>query len=304
MDDQFQHPSALKLLAEVGTAFREKPIFQNKERPVIFLCGGPHKSRKRTIRREFLRWSNENFPDVVTLLAEDAYGHTQIYDPPETVNLSEFEQIIGSIADCVLLFPESEGSFAELGLFSNMSAIRKKTLVANPVIFQSKDSFVNLGPINSIDKNSYLSPTIQLVRHRGKFDFEPLRERLDRLTHRTQRKSFSYAPFNKLDHLGRLLIILEIINIFQFVTIESLGHCIRVTFGTAEKKQLRRILSILSGAGYIRQRDSFFSLQKGKRSLLEFEDIRIDSLKARALSYYEKYRPDLYRRFKRSLRWA
>src|ERR1700740_772091 len=101
MDDQFQHPSGISLLAEVRAAFRNKPIFQKKEKPVIFLCGGPANSRKRTMRRDFLRWANANFPEIVTLLAEDAYKHTTIYDPPETVNLSEFEKIIGTISDCV-----------------------------------------------------------------------------------------------------------------------------------------------------------------------------------------------------------
>ena len=96
------------------------------------------------MRSEFLRWSTKNFPEVVTLLAEDAYRHTKIYDQPETVNLSEFEQIIGTVADCVLLFPESEGSFAELGLFSNTAEIRRKILVANAIVYQSKDSFLNL----------------------------------------------------------------------------------------------------------------------------------------------------------------
>jgi hypothetical protein len=92
------------------------------------------------------------------------------------------------------------------------------------------------------------------------------------------------------------------INIFQFVTVESLAHCIRATFDAASQKQLRRTLSILAGAGYIRERESFFSLQKGKRSLLEFEDIRMEDLKARALNYYEKHRAELYKRFRRSLK--
>lgn len=302
MDDQFQHPSAATLLAEVRKAFERKPIFQNKKKPVIFLCGGALGRRKKTMRSEFLRWSSKNFPEVVTLLAEDAYRHTKIYDQPETVNLSEFEQMIGTIADCVLLFPESEGSFAELGLFSNMTEIRRKILVANPIAFQSKDSFVNLGPIKSIDRNSYLSPTVQIIKEHGRFDFEPLRQRLERLTDRGQRRSFKYAPYNELNHLGKLLITLEMINIFHFVTVESLTHCIRATFDAASQKQLRRLLSILAGAGYIREHGSFFSLQKGKRSLLEFEDIQVEDLKARALSFYEKHCAELYRRFRRSLK--
>jgi hypothetical protein len=302
MDDQFRHPSATSLLAEVRAAFENKPIFQNKKKPVVFLCGGPLVSSKRNMRRDFLRWSSKNFPEVVTLLAEDAYRHTNNYDKPEAVNLSEFEQIIGTISDCVLLFPESAGSFAELGLFSNVNEIREKMLVANLITYQSQDSFLNLGPIRSIDRKSFLSPTVQILQHHGRFDFEPLRTRLERLTNRTNRKSFKYAPYKSLDHLGRFLVTLEMISIFKFVTLESLGECIRAAFGAAGNKQLKRTLSILVGADYIRERNSFFSMISGKRSLLEFEDIRIEDFSARALNYYQEHRPELYRRFRRSLR--
>jgi hypothetical protein len=306
MDDQFQHPRATALLGEVRNAFEKKPIFQRREKPVIFLCGGPLKSRKKTMRRDFLRWSNTNFPEIVTLLAEDAYKHTNIYDQPETVNLSEFEKIISTISDCVLLFPESEGSFAELGLFSGFAEVRKKILVANAIGYQAQDSFINLGPIKTIDHNSYLSPTIQIAKRNGQFDFEPLRVRLERLTHRTYRKSFRYASYRDLDYLGKFLVTLEIISICHYVSFESLSYCIRFAFGTTNQKHLRRTLSILAGAGYIKRHDQFFSLIRGKRSLLEFEDIRIDDIKARILEYYERHRPDLfkgYQRLRRSPRW-
>ena len=254
------------------------------------------------MRSEFLLWSNRELPQVVTLIAEDAYRHTKLYDPPETVNLSEFEQMIGTISDCVLVFPESEGSFAELGLFSHVKDINKKILVANAITYQSKESFINLGPIKSIDSKSYLSPTVQITKHHRQFDFEPLRERLQRLIERVQRKSFSYAAYKDLDHLGKFLITLEMINIFQFMTLDSLAESIRSAFATASPRELKRILSILAGAGYIRVRDQFFSLEKGKDSLLIFDDFRIEDLKARALSYYQKYRPEVYRRFQRSLK--
>jgi hypothetical protein len=302
MDDQFQHQSAIALLNEVRYAFENKPIFQKKNKPVIFLCGGPLKPRRANMRSEFLRWSGKKFPEVVTLLAEDAYTHTKIYDEPETVNLSEFEHIICTISDCILLFPESEGSFAELGFFSGRDEITKKILVANAVRFQSKDSFINLGPIRTIDRVSFLSPAVQILRKGRTFDFEPLKERLERLITRPKRKPFQYAPYKSLDHLGKFLITLEMISIFRFVTLDSLSECIRAAFGYANQRQLKRTLSILAGAGYICIHGPFFSMQKGKNSLLEFEDVRIEEFSARALSYYQRYRTDLYNKFRRSLR--
>lgn len=301
MDQQFDHPGGTRLLSGVRSIFETKPVFQKRDRPVIFLCGGPVAPRtKANMRRQFLRWSARELPKIVNLLAEDAFRHTKLYDPPETVNLADFEKMIGDIADCVLLFPESEGSFAELGFFSQVDKIRDKILVANAITYQAKDSFLNLGPIKTIDGFSYLSPAVHITKSRGRFDFTPLQDRLERL--RTHRKSFPYLPYSKLDHLGKFLITLEMINIFQIVTLESLADCVRSAFNTASPNELKRVLSILVGAGYVEVRDRFFCLPRSKESLLEFEDVRVDDLKARVLNYYQQRRPDIYRRIRRSSR--
>lgn len=296
MDEQFAHPSADSLLAEVRRLFENKPVFQKRDKPVLFLCGGPLSSRSKNMRRAFLEWSKGHLPQMVILLAEDAFRHTKLYDPPETVNLSDFEELIGSIADCVLVFPESEGSFAELGFFSG-GKLRKKVLVANSVAYQTKESFVNLGPIKTIDGFSFLSPTVQVIKHRGRFDFSPVQERLGRLLERTNRRAFQYASYKDLSYLGKLLVTLEMINIFHFVTLASLGDCIRTVFGNANIKELKRILSILAGAGYLHVQDHYFSLEMDKGTLLEFDGVRIDDVKARVLHYYQKHQTVLYRRF-------
>jgi hypothetical protein len=194
------------------------------------------------------------------------------------------------------VFPESEGSFAELGFFSG-GELRKKVLVANSVAYQAKESFVNLGPIKTIDGFSFLSPTVQVVRHGRRFDFSPVQERLGRLIERTNRRAFQYAAYKDLSYLGKLLVTLEMINIFHFVTLASLGDCIRTVFDNANMKELKRILSILAGAGYVRVQDHFFSLEMDKSTLLEFDGIRIDDVKARVLHYYQQHQSVLYRRF-------
>jgi len=299
MDEQFAHPSGQVLLEEVRKIFEQKPIFQTRNRPIVFLCGGPVAGRSRNMRRAFLTWSKHNLPDLTVLLAEDAYKHTKIYEPPETLNLAEFEELIGTVANCILVFPESEGSFAELGLFSG-GEIRKKVLVANHAAYQAKESFINLGPIKTIDLNSYLSPTVVVSKRHGRFDFEPVRERLGRLMERTKRTSFAYRPYKKLDQLEKLLIALEMVNIFRLVTLSSLEACVRAVFDNASPRELKPIVSILAGAGFIRIRDHYFSVDPGKDSLLQFEGIKIDQMKARVLHYYQQHRPSVYQQFQRA----
>src|SRR5258708_23043506 len=106
MDEQFEHPHAVALLSEVRNTFEHKPVFQNQRKPVIFLCGGPLNPPKANMRSEFLHWASKRFPEIMTLIAEDAYRHTKIYDPPQTVKLYEIEAIINTPSDYVLFFPD------------------------------------------------------------------------------------------------------------------------------------------------------------------------------------------------------
>jgi hypothetical protein len=300
MDEQFEHPKAADLLSEIKRLFQTKQIFQKQDRPIIFLCGGPVVDGARNMRREFLIWSRRNLPSLNIILAEDAFKHTKSYDPIEVVNLSDFEAVIASIADCVLLFPESAGSFAELGLFSGNPKVKKKILVANRVNFQSKQSFVNLGPIRTIDRWSVLRPTILVEKRRGRFDFRPLKERIEALADRPRRKSFRYVTYRDLQYIGKLLVSLELISIFRFVTVESLYQSVRTIFDSAKASELRRILSILTGMGYVRVRDEFYFLADRKTSLLEFDGFIMESMKVRMLLYYKEYRKQLYLKFTRA----
>jgi hypothetical protein len=299
MDEQFAHPSGQRLLAQVRSLFEQKPIVHIRTSPVLFLCGGPVSAKSKTMRRAFLAWSKVHFPNFIVVLAEDAYRHTKIYDPPETLNLSEFENLIGSIANCILLFPESEGSFAELGFFSG-AEIRRKVLVANNAAFQTKESFINLGPVRTIDADSFMSPTVIVAKRHGRFDFGPVGERLERLTARTRPVAFEYRAYNQLDYLEKFLITLEMINIFQLVTLESLEDCIRAIFDKANPKDLKPILSVLAGAQFILNTDQFFLLRADRKSLLELRGVQMEDVKARVKHYYQRYRPLLYRKIERA----
>jgi len=44
---------------------------------------------------------------------------------PKFLNLSQFEYVLAAVADCVVIIPESVGSWAETGYFSAIAGIRK-----------------------------------------------------------------------------------------------------------------------------------------------------------------------------------
>jgi hypothetical protein len=122
----------------------------------VFVCGGKIGNGETSLRQQFIQWAEHNLPNFICLLAEDALKDGFVVGRRKFIDLARFESVIAGIADCVLIFPESPGSFAETGFFSNSKKIRDKTLVINPIDKQ-KDSFLNMGPIHTIDRFSFLS---------------------------------------------------------------------------------------------------------------------------------------------------
>lgn len=297
MDQPFAHPTGQRLLSEVRGIFQNKPIFHRRDKPFVFICGGSTLKRSRKIRGKFLTWAKSRFHEVVFVLAEDAYSYTNSYDPPEAVNLAEFEEVIGEIADCVLLFPESAGSFAELGLFSAHSVIRTKILVVNPVSFVSEESFVNLGPVATIDRNSFLTPSLPITRRKGNYNFSPIRQRLQRVIRKNRRKSFVYRPYKFLTLFEKFLVILEMVHLLQFVRFDDLEKSLFWTFDGVVRKDMWPLLSVLLGMGFITDQDGYYMLAPTGISLLEFEDVRIEDLRVRVLGHYERNCKELWRRY-------
>lgn len=299
MDQPFAHPTGEKLLSEVRRLFENKPIFHRRDKPFVFVCGGSTARRSKKLRKKFLVWAKDSFSDVVFVLAEDAYNYTSLYDPPESVNLSEFEEVIGEIADCVVLFPESAGSFAELGLFSGHEKIRNKTLIVNTIASVSSESFINLGPIATIDQNSFLKPSVPIALRRGSYNFSSIRTRLQRVIRSNRRKTFEYKPYRSLTLFEKFLVILEMVYLFQLVTLDDLEKCLIWIFDGALRKDIRPLLSVLLGMDYIRSKDTYYLLGPNATSLLEFEDVQIQDVRVRVLAHYERNCPSLWRRYQK-----
>ena len=107
---------------------------------------------KNSGRRKFHAWATKKLRNITFLLAEDASKDLLQHANPGFINLSEFENLVADIADCIILFPETKGAIAELGLFSGSKKASRKLLIVTDKKHQSKDSFINLGHMATIDK--------------------------------------------------------------------------------------------------------------------------------------------------------
>ena len=62
-------------------------------------------------------------------------------------DLLGLEELLAHSVDAIVIFPESPGSFAELGAFSGNAALRNKTICVIEEKYKNALSFINVGPI-------------------------------------------------------------------------------------------------------------------------------------------------------------
>ncbi|QKK10355.1 MAG: hypothetical protein HND59_00735 [Pseudomonadota bacterium] len=296
MNHQFASPSGESLLGEAASIFREKPVFQRRDRHVVFVCGGSVKARSRSMRKRFLRYApcDGRLGRFRFFLAETAMRDLTTYNEPHFINLAKFEALVADIADCILIFPESPGAIAEIGFFSNSKAA-KKILVVNDINWQG-DSFINLGPIDLVNEKSIFRSTILLDYKKKPLSFETVGNRLvDRLRTRNA-KRFVCDYYDSLEGREKFYLIFELIRLFRIVDFAALKISIVKMFrGSVDDIELRQILSILCASNYVNRRGDEYEYFVA-RHVDPFLDYRYyDERKFHtiAMSHYSNHAPRL-----------
>jgi hypothetical protein len=232
-----------------GEVFRSSKIFASSDRHLIFVCGGD--SRKVNLRSQFLDFAKKELPHLRLILAEDAYVDLMGSSKPDFVNLVVFEDLVADLSDCVILFPESFGSAAELGFFVGKEKITKKLLAANPIAYQGDDSFLNLGPIALVNSSSNFKPAI-VIEDKTPVDFSAIGKRLARFAGARRRMSFPHKEFDAYSPLERFFAIFELVRHLRIVHVATLPYVIQKIFAKSpEKGEFKHLISILIAAKYV-----------------------------------------------------
>lgn len=291
------HPKGRSLLSEVKEVISTKTIFGAlKNRRIIFVCGGPIKPRSQSKRKKFIQFAKDNLPHFRIFLAEKAIEDFLDNNPPQHIDLTFYENLVAKIADGIVIFPESAGSIAELGFFSNAEEnIYNKILIVNDVNEQGT-SFINIGPVYKIEKSSIFRKTIYLDPKSP--DFTPVKNILEFKLRAKTRKSVSIGPYNELGTAEKLFFTYEIISIFGVLSFDGLVACLSEIFNfSPEKEELQFILSILVSCGDLVRAgsdQSYFIASKNSKSFVEFENYDVNKLKIKALEFLQKYDSQAY----------
>lgn len=295
MSKLFSNPAGESLLASLREVFQKKKIFHQEDRFILFVCGGKIEKEGNSLRSRFISWAEDNLQEFVCLVAEEAMKDSFAEEGLTFVNLAKFELIIGEVADCVLIFPESDGSFAEVGFFAN-SKIGEKTLVINPFDLQAEDSFLNLGPIETINERSTLRSTILLIDVDGGPDFTPIRKRLiERVKRPGYRVRLPYEKFGSFSFKQKLSVVFEVLRFLRLANLRTLRETLVACFdGNPRNQELKHILSILLAAKFIQRREDGFFKVTPEVALLYVEHFDIEQMFAQIDLFYKKHSPELY----------
>lgn len=221
---------------------------------LCFVCGAADRpaSEPPSLRRRFLNWAADHEPRLVCVQAESAVTDLlrQVDERRASRDLSIIESTIAQTVDSLLLFPESPGSFAELGLFSANEEVSQKMLVAVQHEYQG-DSFIILGPVKQINARSAYSPQPIVVAEPAEASFQQIRDRLLGELCRTSGYSRRYSTGNWKDYSlrDRLAIADKIIDLVGISTEDDLFDHINRSFGSYEKSDIRLLVALLTAMG-------------------------------------------------------
>lgn len=291
MGHPFLHPSARVLLKRVALYFRSEEVFVSRDHSIIFVCGG---TEEGCMRKRFLTYVEAELKGMRVFLAEDAQRDFVTHGEPEFVNIAEFEEVIAQVADCVIIFPESPGSYAELGYFAKHEEIRRRVLIVNNGILQGEDSFISIGPIELVNAHSLFRTTIQMDFSSCEPPFHLVKQRLEQRipASANRRKRFEYKKYKDLGVREKMFVVMELINIFQALTLDGVEYAMKSIFRNKKRAEIKRLLSVLVSVDYIRRAgDSleYFVINRRASSFMEFDTTNINELRLAAVDHYEKH---------------
>ena len=181
--------------------------------PVVFICGGLN-SKPRDTLRNYLRKQKE---ELQIFYAERVW---ELISANPGLGALKMESDLAALSDLVVIIVESPGTFAELGAFSHVEALRKKLLAIVDLQYKGANSFINTGPIRWIDEESAFRPTIW-ARHNQILECAgELESRINTIPKPKSAKVSDLAKSRK--HL--LFFLCDLVGVIAPTTVESIGY--------------------------------------------------------------------------------
>jgi hypothetical protein len=212
--------------------------------PVIFICGGLN-SKPRNRLRDYLR---KQRPELQILYAERVW---ELISSDSGLGALKMESDLAALSDMVIIIVESAGTFAELGAFSHVEALRKKLLPIVDIEYRAANSFINTGPIRWIDQESDFGPTIWTNQAQILACAPELERKIDTIPKPKPTKVSDLV--NSRKHL--LFFLCDLVAVIAPATMESIGYFTGMIAPTAPGAdlELKLLVGLAEAMGLLRK---------------------------------------------------
>lgn len=209
----------------------------------IILVFGGNGTRSRRIR--FRKFAREHLQKYKILFPETALENVVGDEQFSYNSLFESEGLIANISACLLIFPETPGSIAELGMFSMVESIAKKTLVCLDRNHTEHDSFILRGPVDLIDRDSDFRRYIEINYKQP--DFSRIASRIkERATGVKRKRVLRIGEWRTTEDFTKFAIVHWLVDMARIVDINCLKFLMDSLFDAhASQKFLESACSIL-----------------------------------------------------------
>jgi len=284
-----QAPAKAEQLASLLTSAFQKEAFRvDRSRPLTFVCGGNNSKGRTALRHQFLDKVNKPPLSVIPVLAEETFAHQLVER-----NLQKFEEFLAHTADCVLIFVESPGSFAETGLFAALKRTRGKTFIVNTRKEAASNSFLNTGPIKLIRKHSDFDTVFELQEECvSDLDAKSIVERIISTCPKYGNALVFHPPekrFTNLDIRLQLGCVHLTVSLMRAVSADLVTSVLRQYFREVDSEVIGMLLSLLKGIGLLGRADELYfnASTEGLKNdaLIKSVSFSEDQLRARALEW-------------------
>lgn len=270
-----------------------------RESNIVFVCGGNAPEHMRPKFREYCELNDCKYEIFQPEFAMENLFSNGLKEP---FDISDFEELVGSLSHCIVMFPEAAGSFAETGYFSARENLAKKIILVMDSGRQKDDSFISLGPAKKINEVSIYQPLIQMDYNNPSFDM--IISRIDSRNGLSKnRKLLKWTELSHLSDFEFFCLIFEIVNFLTISTIDDIEFMLRAMSSShLSVPKFRQLTSILVGASYLEQVGEFGHLKvnQDKGFLLLVKEGELEERNELSLSLAEIYQ-DADAEFKRLL---
>jgi len=144
-----QYPGLLRLAKEVLRVY-DSPWWGQRDIS-IFLCGGKKQKAFRNRLRDVVP-QQRGYYRYRVFYPEDMFM-ALIFGNPRS-DLLQLEHFLATKVHAIVILLQSAGTFTELGAFAAAKGVRDKLLVVTYPRYARDKSFINIGPLRYLTKNT------------------------------------------------------------------------------------------------------------------------------------------------------